>query len=419
MSILLHPHVIIGGTSLDLPMFEEKQDESPDEDLDPDSDSEPAAQGFVDAYPYYNTTGELVIDDDYIDYGTASSSDETDGDYIYRPNERPRSGCDTHSDYDYQSDSDSDKSDSIDSSSYTTDDGNSLVEVEDVVHEQYEPTPGPSSAPDDPELFLFTKHAMNFEIRARSWPPKVVLHQSLPHEDSIIADNDLAAEFCGLKKSQSTQLLPQNGQVTKEGSDYEDSSSGDSMINPLSLGSHILDDSDSSDEVEETCDTNIRHNDRYPEANVNDLCDSCHDNEGFDVSDANDDNFDNVFMDAMFLETSNMPDLNEDQSLSFDDTTTTQQNDSWVGLTIGNLHYLNNVCLDRRRSTVARKDHPHWVFYSETNGNCEVMHFALKFWNQIVAPYNDMRDLVTGGNVHCFCRHCDPDAYSPYSGKWT
>lgn len=411
----MHPHVILGGTSLDLPMIEESLEEDPAAIAHevPDSDSD----------------GDGVFEHDDL----SRYSEEPEDEFSYH-RERVRSGGVNYSD---PIDAEDNPNDDVDQSGNAADDDNSnaiddasnpLIEVQEIqevveVYTEYEPMPGPSSAPDDLPTLYNPNDAKNSEIKAfhkdRSWPVKVSIHQSLLlHNETIVADNDLAAESRGLKKSQSTQHFSQTTQVARQkdgddGSVSDESSSAGSLINPLSLGSHIMDDdSDSPDEIEDTCDTNIRHNDQYPEAN--EMNDS---NEGYDTSDAIDDNFDNVFIDAMFLETSNMPDLNDEQSLSADDSTTTRRDDWADGLTVENLHYLNGIICWDQRVTGARVEHRDWVFYSETNGNCEVMHLALKFWNQIIAPYSDMREVVTSGNVHCFCNNCHPDADSLYTGN--
>lgn len=501
----MHPHVILGGTSLDLPMIEENHEEDwvfaeeePDSDTESDSD---AARRYSDAAPHFELNGVFTFSSDDGD----DDSDSSYGNHQQRNNFLGYNYSDMVDDMENNIDDDIDQSGNIadddnsndiddlnsnaidlnsnaiddlnsdaaddlnsneaddlnsnaaddlnsnaldDLNSNTIDDLNSntvdddvisnpiddasnpLVEVQEIVevYEQFVPESGSSNASDANE-----NDARNSEIKAlqseRAWPAKACIHHSLLlHSESVFADNDLAAESRGLKKSHSTQYCPQATPDSPQDppspqdspshhdshSDTDDDSSSGDWINPLGLGLRILDsdsDSDSPDEIEEARDTNIRHNDRYPEANEIDS------NEG-NTSDAIDDNFENMFIDAMFLETTNMPDLNEEQSLSVDDSTTTRRDDYWAdGMTIENLHYLNGIICWDQSVTGPRVEHRDWVFYSETNGNCEVMHLALKFWNQIIAPYSDMREVVTSGNVHCFCYDCDPDADSIYGGK--
>ncbi|OWR53166.1 hypothetical protein KGM_201376 [Danaus plexippus plexippus] len=141
------------------------------------------------------------------------------------------------------------------------------------------------------------------------------------------------------------------------------------------------------------CDTNIRHNDRYPEAN--------------DV-----DNLDNEIMDALTLETGNLPDLTEEQSSSIDEST--RRDDLYSEpLSIENLNYLNRIlCLDQD-GFEGQSLESEWEAFGE---GCEHLHLVLKYWNYLVLPYPELRQAVSWGQVRCYCSNCQPDAQPPLAG---
>ncbi|XP_038216186.1 neuralized-like protein 4 isoform X1 [Zerene cesonia] len=137
------------------------------------------------------------------------------------------------------------------------------------------------------------------------------------------------------------------------------------------------------------CDTNIQHNDRYPEASELDL--------------------DNEIMDALTLETGNLPDLTEEQSSSLDEST--RRDDSSEPLSVENLNYLNRIlCLDQENESSLEAE---WEASGE---GCEHLHLVLKYWNFLVLPYPELRRAVSWGQVKCYCTNCVPDAEPPFAG---
>ncbi|XP_041987220.1 neuralized-like protein 4 [Aricia agestis] len=145
--------------------------------------------------------------------------------------------------------------------------------------------------------------------------------------------------------------------------------------------------------IEQFCDTNIQHNDRYPEAN--------------DV-----DNLDNEIMDALTLETGNLPDLTEEQSSSIDEST--RRDDFFTEpLTLENLNYLNRIlCLDQDDVGLQSLE-AEWEASGE---GCEHLHLVLKYWNFLVLPYPQLRHAVSWGQVRCYCANCQPDAEPALAG---
>lgn len=142
-------------------------------------------------------------------------------------------------------------------------------------------------------------------------------------------------------------------------------------------------------------DTNIRHNDRYPEAN--------------DV----DDNLDNEIMDALTLETGNLPDLTEEQSSSIDEST--RRDEIWSEqLSAENLNYLNRILCLEQDVAVGQNLEAEWEVSGE---NCEHLHLVLKYWNFLVCPYPELRRAVSWGQVRCYCSNCQPDSQSPLAGE--
>ncbi|CAK1588784.1 unnamed protein product [Parnassius mnemosyne] len=144
---------------------------------------------------------------------------------------------------------------------------------------------------------------------------------------------------------------------------------------------------------EQFCDTNIQHNDRYPEAN--------------DV-----DNLDIEIMDALTLETGNLPDLTEEQSSSIDEST--RRDDIYSEpLSAENLNYLNRIlCLDQD-GVEGQSLEWEWEACGET---CEHLHVVLKYWNYLMQPYPELRRAVSWGQVKCYCSNCQPDAQPPLAG---
>lgn len=146
---------------------------------------------------------------------------------------------------------------------------------------------------------------------------------------------------------------------------------------------------------ERFCDTNIRHNDRYPEAN--------------DV-----DNLDNEIMDALTFEMGNLPDLTEEQSSSIDESTRRDDLCSEL-LTYENLYYLNNILCFDRDGVEGQSLEAEWEAFGE---GCEHLHLVLKYWNYLVQPYPELRQAVSWGQVRCYCCNCQPDAQPPLAGAY-
>lgn len=152
---------------------------------------------------------------------------------------------------------------------------------------------------------------------------------------------------------------------------------------------------DENDIRDRFCDTNIRHNDRYPEAN--------------DV-----DNLDNEIMDALTLDAGNLPDLTEEQSSSIDESTRRDDLCS-EPLSVENLNYLNRIlCLDQE-GVEGHSLESEWEAYGE---GCEHLHLVLKYWNFLVLPYPELRHAVSWGQVRCYCSNCQPEAQPPLAGNY-
>lgn len=213
-------------------------------------------------------------------------------------------------------------------------------------------------------------------------PPPLSLNQSFngDSDDSLPSCSDVMKRYF---RSRSTHDFS---------NEIEDDDAGGPMRHTFSVGSHVGD--DTSDDVvhEQFCDTNIRHNDRYPEAN--------------DV-----DNLDNEIMDALTMETGNLPDLTEEQSSSIENS----RRDDWSEpLSVENLHYLNRIlCLDVEGG---EGQNPQWEWDLSGEG-CEHLHLVLKYWNYLVLPYPELREAVSWGQVRCYCTNCQPDAQYPLAGK--
>ncbi|CAH2034233.1 unnamed protein product, partial [Iphiclides podalirius] len=141
------------------------------------------------------------------------------------------------------------------------------------------------------------------------------------------------------------------------------------------------------------CDTNIRHNDRYPEAGEVD-------------------NLDAEIVDALALETGNLPDLSEEQSSSMDESTRRDDIFSET-LTAENLNYLNRIlCLDY--DGAGDEGFP-WE-WDACGDACEHLRLVLKYWKYLVQPYPELRRAVPWGQVRCHCPNCQPDAQPPFAG---
>ncbi|XP_053624877.1 neuralized-like protein 4 isoform X2 [Plodia interpunctella] len=244
--------------------------------------------------------------------------------------------------------------------------------------------PGPSANPDPPPQFTETPES----ICRKVVPHHLALHHSLiltDKRDKPIDNNDMVNRC--IQKSHSTHNF------TIVGDNLLDTEIREALQHTLSLGSQLAEDEDDEIVQEQFCDTNIRHNDRYPEAN--------------DV-----DNLDNEIMDALTLETGNLPDLTEEQSSSIDEST--RRDDYWSeSLSVENLNYLNRIlCLDQE-GVEGQSLESEWEASGE---GCEHLHLVLKYWNFLVLPYPELRQAVSWGQVRCYCFNCQPDAQPPLAG---
>ncbi|XP_060809528.1 neuralized-like protein 4 isoform X2 [Amyelois transitella] len=227
------------------------------------------------------------------------------------------------------------------------------------------------------------------EVRCRRVYPhrQQALHHSLiiPDNRDQPVDNNDVVNRC-IQKSHSTHNFTVMGEILLEDEIRQ------ALQHTLSLDSQLGDDEDIVLH-EDFCDTNIRHNDRYPEAN--------------DV-----DNLDNEIMDALTLETGNLPDLTEEQSSSIDEST--RRDDFWSeSLSAENLNYLNRIlCLDQE-GVEGQSLESEWEASGE---GCEHLHLVLKYWNFLVLPYPELRQAVSWGQVRCYCSNCQPDAQPPLAG---
>lgn len=201
-------------------------------------------------------------------------------------------------------------------------------------------------------------------------------------DNSPPADNDEVVNRC-IQKSHSTHNFSHLS---------EEPETVNRLRHTYSVGSRVGD--DAGDVHEQFCDTNIRHNDRYPEAN--------------DV-----DNLDNEIMDALTMDAGNLPDLTEEQSSSIDEST--RRDDFWSeSLSVEYLHYLNRIlCLDQEGGGHSLESE--WEASGE---GCEHLHLVLKYWNYLVLPYPELRQAVSWGQVRCYCANCQPDASSTFAGKF-
>lgn len=331
VSVLLHPYVVVSGTSLDLPIIAENLREE--------------------------SLAELEVDDD--DEARAHYTDCT---HVTEP--RPKRKTKAYS-------------------------------QDNLVEDQLEPIivqAGPSSHPDPPIPSLPTteNETTNPDIKCRKvCPNRLSLHHSLILSDntSFPTDNNEAVNRC-IQKSHSTHSFCQ---VADD--NVLDTEMKDSLRHTYSVGSRVGEDTEDPVPNENFCDTNIRHNDRYPEAN--------------DV-----DSLDNEIMDALTLETGNLPDLSEEQSSSLDDST---RHDFWTeSLSAENLNYLNRLLSFDQDGAEGQSLEAEWEASGE---GCEHLHLVLKYWNYLALPYPELRQAVSWGQVRCYCGGCQPDAQPPLAGN--
>lgn len=257
---------------------------------------------------------------------------------------------------------------------------------------------GPSTSEPLPMCLPNDNEFINNENNPRNFPNLLSLHHSLllaeratfcaPPAYPLGQANNDAVNRC-IPKSHSTQSFCQTtDELTLETEIKE------ALKHSMSLDSRLGDTGDFFD-VHENFDTNIQHNDRYPEAN--------------DV-----DSLDNEIMDALTLETGNLPDLTEEQSSSLDEST--RRDDFWSEtLSVENLNYLNRIlCLDQD-GTEGQSLEAEWEASGES---CEHLHLVLKYWHFLVLPFPELRQAVCWGQVRCYCSSCQPDAQPPLAGKY-
>ncbi|KAI5641319.1 neuralized domain-containing protein [Phthorimaea operculella] len=319
VSVLLHPHVVISGTSLDLPIITENLREESLAELELDDSDDPIEpKRKAKAYSQDNLVENHQVD---------------------------------------------------------------LIAVQ----------PGPSNAAPLPSCLPSDNETINKEIKFRKvlpQPNRASMHQSLILPHTVIpVDNNEMVNRC-IQKSHSTHNFGLVADDTTLESEIKET-----LRHTFSVGSRVGDDSDEI-VMHDLCDTNIRHNDRYPEAN--------------DV-----DNLDNEIMDALTLETGNLPDLTEEQSSSIDEST--RRDEFWSEtLSVENLNYLNRIlCLDQDGTEVNSLE-SEWEASGE---GCEHLHLVLKYWNFLVLPYPELRQAVSWGQVRCYCNNCQPDS-PPHLSGW-
>jgi hypothetical protein len=260
-----------------------------------------------------------------------------------------------------------------------------------LVDEELEPIiirPGPSTVP-DPQMSI-----PNVEIEPESSKDvkcnvpssnRFSLHHSLILPENSSLSTGINEVNRSLQKSHSTHSFCQ---VNEE----LDCEIKESLRHTYSVGSRVGEETEHVGN-EHFCDTNIRHNDRYPEAN--------------DV-----DNLDNEIMDALTLETGNLPDLTEEQSSSIDEST--RRDDFWCeALSAENLNYLNRILCFDQEGTDGHSLESEWEASGE---GCEHLHLVLKYWHFLVLPYPELRQAVSWGQVKCYCINCQPDAQPPLAG---
>ncbi|KAH9628013.1 hypothetical protein HF086_017988 [Spodoptera exigua] len=355
VSVLLHPYVITSGASLDLPVISEFREETfdglSDDDAEAVSEGQTERKRKKKAYSQDN----LVDDEDvhweptYLpagpSHGLSLTPYRVPTPLPYRtPSPFPKTGT------------------------------------------------KPLESPDPIPVVVIKKKykkSKNKDARVRAVLAEAPMYTSLNLPLYPVADNNEMVNRC-IKKSHSTH----NFSISSD-----EQESGSSLRQTSSVGSRADDDRQLRREepyrppVATFLDTNIRHNDRYPE-----------------VSDV--DNLDNEIVDALTMETGNLPDLTEEQSSSIDDST--RRDDFWSEtLSAEYLHYLNRIlCLDQDGAACQSLE-SEWEASGE---GCEHLHLVLKYWNYLVLPYPELRQAVSWGQVRCYCANCQPDAATPFAG---
>lgn len=249
---------------------------------------------------------------------------------------------------------------------------------------------GPSTSEPLPICLPNDNEFKNNENNPRTFPNLLSLHHSLilAVKNTFRTDNNDVVNRC-IQKSHSTQSFCQpNDELTLETEIKE------ALKHSMSLGLRV---GDTGEDVvaHENFDTNIQHNDRYPEAN--------------DV-----DSLDNEIIDALTLETGNLPDLTEEQSSSPDEST--RRDDFWSEtLTAENLNYLSHILWLDQDPPEQQSLEAEWELSGES---CEHLHLVLKYWHYLVVPFPELRQAICWGQVTCYCSTCQPDAQEPLAGKY-
>ncbi|XP_047040446.1 neuralized-like protein 4 [Helicoverpa zea] len=224
------------------------------------------------------------------------------------------------------------------------------------------------------------KKAKNKEKSRSEIPADAPMHRSLNLPVRNRDNNELVNRQ--IQKSHSSH----NFSYTME--EFEPSSG---LRHTYSVGSRVGDACDGAVH-EQFCDTNIRHNDRYPEAS--------------DV-----DNLDNEIMDALTLETGNLPDLTEEQSSSIDESTHHDIFSDYCSPTY--FQYLNHILHLDGEGGDGHSLEAEWEASGE---GCEHLHLVLKFWHKLVMPNPALRQAVSWGQVRCYCANCQPDGPPTFAG---
>lgn len=282
---------------------------------------------------------------------------------------------------------------------------NKAYSQDNLIEDELEPIiiqAGPSTMP-DPVLPPTSAAACTCK---KVLPSSSVLHHSLilsRSKESRTENNDLVNRC--IKKSHSIHNFPVKKRrrfLEKSHSTYNFSVPDEKLLDrdvwlvlqhTLSLDDLLEECCEDYNEIRFYCDTNKRQNERYPE--VNDV-----------------DNLDYEIMDALTLETGNLPDLTEEQSSSIDEST--RRDDFWSEtLSAENLNYLNRIlCLDQEGA----EGHSLEAEWEASGEGCEHLHLVLKYWNFLVLPYPELRQAVSWGQVRCYCPTCQPDAQPPLAG---
>ncbi|CAG9137333.1 unnamed protein product [Plutella xylostella] len=147
---------------------------------------------------------------------------------------------------------------------------------------------------------------------------------------------------------------------------------------------------------EDDCDTNIRHNDRYPENNSSEA--------------DNIDHIDNEIITGLTLDPGTLPDLTEGGSSSSDESIRGDFDPE--PFSSENLRYLHRLL--GYSASLPPPENP----WHAPGGSCEHLHLVLKFWSFLMLQYPELRHVITSfGKVECYCTNCKPDC-DPVKMGW-